>query len=116
MKFQDSSMLSEVRASTSSQTTASESEPGAWRAARPPASDISLSTRSMAIEPTEGIASCFRSLITTLASSGETSHRITSPGGFRAAPRSDHDVDDGVLAEKKREGRVGFGEGAMIRR
>ena len=85
-KLTDSSVLSLVRCSTSSQTTASDGSPGAARSAASAAAEITLSTVSTAIDPTRGISSSLRSPMITLASSRATSHRIRSPSGFRAAP------------------------------
>jgi hypothetical protein len=85
-KLIESSVFSLVRCSTSSQTTASDGRPGAAFSASSAASDIEMSMCSTAIDPTRGISSSFRSPRITLASSRATSHRITSPGGFVAAP------------------------------
>src|ERR1044072_8694945 len=85
-KVAESSMLSEVRGSTSSQTTASEGAPRAARSARSAARESCESICSSAIEPSRGIPTSFRSSITTLASSRATSQRKTSPGRWRAAP------------------------------
>ena len=85
-KLPPSSALSEVRASTSSQTTASDGAPRAARSASFAASEICESICSSAIEPSWCTPISFRSSITTLASSRATSQRITSPAGCRAAP------------------------------
>ena len=84
-KLAESSVFSEVRASTSSQTTASEGAPAAAFSARSLASEIWESMSSIAIEPSLCIPNSFRSLTITLASSRATSQRITSPSGFWAA-------------------------------
>jgi hypothetical protein len=84
-KLAESSVFSEVRASTSSQTTASEGIPEAARSARSAASEIWESMSSIEIDPSSWIPSSFRSLTITLASSRATSQRITSPSGFTAA-------------------------------
>ena len=55
-KLPPSSVLSEVRASTSSQTTASDGAPRAARSARSAASEICESICSSAIEPSRGDA------------------------------------------------------------
>ncbi len=85
-KLPPSSVLSEVRASTSSQTTASEGAPRAARSARSAALESCESICSSAIEPSRWTPSSFRSAISTLASSRAMSQRITSPAGLRAAP------------------------------
>ncbi len=85
-KLNDSSVFSEVRDSTSSQTTASDGRPLAASSAAMAASEIDVSMCSMAIEPSRGMSSSLRSPMITLASSRATSQRITSPLGFRAAP------------------------------
>ncbi len=81
-KLIDSSVSSLVRCWTSSHTTASEGRPGAARSASTAASEIKVSTCSMAMEPTCGISSSLRSARITLASSLATSQRITSPFGL----------------------------------
>ncbi len=81
----DSSVSSFVRASISSQTTASDGRPSAAFSASSAASEIAVSMCSTAIEPTLGISSSFRSARIRLASSRAMSHRITSPFGFFAA-------------------------------
>ncbi len=86
MKEADNSVVSDVRASTSSQTTASEGSPAAASSAWSKASEIAVSMVSIAIDPTCGICSSFRSSRITLASSLATSHRMTSPVGRLAAP------------------------------
>jgi hypothetical protein len=88
VKLKDSSVCSDVRDSTSSQTTASDGRPGAARSAAEAASEIELSISSTAIEPYLGIPRSLRSPMTTLASSRATSQRIRSPSGFWAAPGS----------------------------
>jgi hypothetical protein len=85
-KLNESSVFSEVRASTSSQTTASEGSPGAAFSAATAASESAVSMCSTAIEPSRGMSSSFRSPRIRLASSRATSQRITSPAGFVAAP------------------------------
>ena len=85
MKPAESSMFSEVRASTSSQTTASDGVAPAARCALSAAWEIWESISSIAIEPSRSISSSRRSLTITLASSRATSHRITSPSGRFAA-------------------------------
>jgi hypothetical protein len=85
MKLADSSMFSDVRVSTSSQTTASVGMPSAAISARLAASEIWESTSSMAIDPSIWTFSSLRSETITLASSRATSQRITSPSGFWAA-------------------------------
>ena len=82
MKLAFSSMFSEVRASTSSQTTASPGAPTAARSASSATSETLESISSIAIEPSRWTSSSFRSLTITLASSRATSQRITSPSGF----------------------------------
>ena len=84
----DSSTCSLVRDSTSSQTTASASEPRARSTARSANSEIWVSTDSSAIEPVRWMSSSLRSDNVTLASSRATSARITSPAGSCAAPGS----------------------------
>ena len=84
-KFEESSVLSEVRDSTSSQTTASPGLPSAARPAASAAAEIVESICSIAIEPSTSTSSSRRSETTTLASSRATSQRITSPSGLRAA-------------------------------
>jgi hypothetical protein len=84
-KLAESSVFSEVRDSTSSQTTASDGAPAAAFSARSLASEISESMSSIAIEPSRSIPNSFRSLTITLASSRATSQRITSPSGLWAA-------------------------------
>jgi hypothetical protein len=86
-KLAENSVFSDVRASTSSQTTASDGAPLAAFSARIAASEISESTSSIAIEPSCSIPNSFRSPTTTLASSRATSQRITSPSGLCATPR-----------------------------
>ena len=81
-KLIDSSVSSLVRCWTSSHTTASEGRPGAARSASTAASEIVVSTCSMAMEPTRGMSSSLRSARITLASSLATSQRITSPSGL----------------------------------
>src|SRR4051794_23368353 len=61
--------LSEVRSVTSSQMTASEGAPGATRSATSAASEIAVSSSSIAMEPSRSTCSARRSSITTLASS-----------------------------------------------
>jgi hypothetical protein len=85
-KLTESSVFSEVRDSTSSQTTASEGAPAAAFSARSAASEISESMSSIAIDPSCWIPNSFRSLTITLASSRATSQRITSPSGLWATP------------------------------
>ena len=86
MKLAENSVFSEVRASTSSQTTASDGAPFAAISARSAASEIWESMSSIAIDPSSGMPSSFRSETITLASSRATSQRITSPTGLCAAP------------------------------
>ncbi len=85
-KLAESSTFSEVRDSTSSQTTASDGSPAAAFSAAIATSEICESMSSIAIEPHLWMPSSLRSAITTLASSRATSHRIAWPSGFRAAP------------------------------
>ena len=77
---------SEVRAPTSSQTTASPGSPGARFSASSTASEMWVSLLSIAIEPDLWISSSLRSERITLASSRAMSTRIRSPCGLRAAP------------------------------
>jgi hypothetical protein len=84
-KLIESSVSSLVCCWTSSHTTASEASPGAAFSAATAASEIAVSTCSMAIVPTAGISSSFRSLMIRLASSRAMSQRITSPSGLREA-------------------------------
>ena len=97
-KLNDSSVSSEVRASTSSHTTASEGIPGAAFSAATAASEIDVSMCSTAIEPRLWISSSLRSPRITLASSRATSQRITSPSGFVAAPCRWTTFEDGWRA------------------
>ena len=91
-KLAESSTFSEVRDSTSSQTTASPGRPcggllGRWR--RPLRSAESMS--SIAIEPSVSMSSSVGRETITLASSRATSQRITSPSGLlRRALEQDH--------------------------
>jgi hypothetical protein len=62
-KLTDSSVCSDVRASTSSQTTASDGRPGAAFSAASAASEMAVSMCSTAIDPTFGMSSSFRSLV-----------------------------------------------------
>ena len=99
-----SSMFSEVRDSTSSQTTAS---PGhaRRRPARPLAAtaEIAESMCSIAIEPSVSMSSSRRSETITLASSRATSQRITSPSGLRAARSRKITLQaDGVCSSRSR--------------
>ena len=86
MKIPESSVFSEVRDSTSSQTTASPGFPSAARSACLAADEIVESIFSIAIEPSVSTSSSRRSETSTLVSSRATSQRITSPSGRRAAP------------------------------
>ena len=86
MKFQFSSVLSVVRDATCSQITASPGIPSAACSALSPASEISTSTASIAIDPSRSTPRSFRSPSTMLASSRATSQRIRSPSGCLAAP------------------------------
>ena len=91
-----SSMFSEVRASTSSQTTASPRRARAppARPGRPRRRAASRSARARSSRRRGCRARC-RSSITTLASSRATSQRITSPRRLaRGAPRSEDQVGD----------------------
>ena len=111
-----SSTLSEVRASTSSQTTASEGMPRAACSARFAVSEICESICSSAIEPSRATPSSLRSSMTTLASSRATSQRITSPGGWRAAfSRWTRLQVEGVASSRSRTFSA-RSEGATIRR
>jgi hypothetical protein len=102
-KFPLSSVFSEVRASTSSQTTASEGAPRAAFSASSATSESCESISSIAIEPSRWMLSSLRSPITTLASSRATSQRITSPSGFCAAPgRKTRFVTEGVALRRSR--------------
>ena len=78
-------MFSEVRDSTSSQTTASPGWPSAAFSAAAATAEIAESMSSIAIEPSLSTSSSRRSETITLASSRATSQRITSPSGLRAA-------------------------------
>ena len=86
-KLPESSTFSEVRDSTSSQTTASVGRPRAAFSAWTAAAEICESMSSSEIDPSRSISSSRRSEIITLASSRATSTRITSPSG-RCAARS----------------------------
>ena len=86
-KLPESSVPSDVRASTSSQTTASAGEPRAARSARRAVSDTAVSTLSSTIVPTSSRPRLQRSSTTMLASSRATSHVTRSPGGRSATPR-----------------------------
>ena len=79
-----SSVFSDVRDSTSSQTTASPGWPSAARSAAVAAVEIAESMCSIAIDPSRSTSSSRRSETMTLASSRATSQRITSPSGLRA--------------------------------
>ena len=115
-KLKDISVSSEVRASTSSHTTASEGTPEAARSARSAASEMEESMVSTAIEPSTGISRSRRSLRITLASSRATSHMSTSPSGLRAASgrritlRTDSEGTSSSMA------RSAFSRGATILR
>ena len=85
-KLPPSSIVSEVRASTSSQTTASEGMPLAACSAALAASESCESICSSEIDPAAATPSSLRSSMTMLASSRTMSQRITSPAGLRAAP------------------------------
>ena len=87
-------MFSEVRASTSSQTTASEGAPAAAFSASSATTESCESISSIAIEPSLWMLSSLRSPITTLASSRATSQRTTFPSGFCAAPGQVDQVGD----------------------
>ena len=85
-KLAESSMFSDVRASTSSQITASDGMPTAAFWAALPTADICESITSIAIDPSRSTSSSRRSEMMTLASARVTSHSMTSPSGFWAAP------------------------------
>ncbi len=84
-KTPESSTLSLVRCSTSSQTTASAGAPGACSSASSAAVESARSTLSRLIEPCSWISRARRSEMIRLASSRATSQRITSPSGRWAA-------------------------------
>ena len=82
----DSSALSDVVASTSSQITASEAAPLAACEARRAPVEIVARTSSIEIEPSRSTSSWRSCSTTTLTSSRATSHSTRSPGGFSDAP------------------------------
>jgi hypothetical protein len=88
MNDQVSSASSDVRSTTSSQTTASAGEPSARCTARSIASESWKSTSSTEIDPWWSTSSSRRSASTIEASSRARSTRITSPSGRRATPGS----------------------------
>ncbi len=82
----DSSTLSCVFESSSSQTTGSLSKNDPFPSSPSAAREISESISSIAIEPSSSMSSSRRSAITTLASWRAMSQSSTSPSGRRAAP------------------------------
>ena len=115
-KEAESSADSDVRASTSSQTTASEGEPLACFSALSARSDTCASMSSIEIEPTLWMSSSRRSDRTTLPSSRATSHRIRSPSGSYGSALEVDDVADRRIAFRASSARVAGSCGATIRR
>jgi hypothetical protein len=86
-KLIESCVSSEVRASTSSQMTASPNGSlSTASCAESAAAEMSVSIISTAIEPSSGTRSSRRSSMMTLTSWRATSHMITSPSGSCADP------------------------------
>ncbi len=100
-------MFSEVRASTSSQTTASEGKPAAAFSARTAASETSESMCSIAIEPSWWTSSSFRSLddhARVLA--GDVAEDHIALGLLRGALEVD-EIDDRVRLAEEVQGMLG---------
>lgn len=85
-KLNENSALSDVRASTSSQITASAGEPAEASAARRASGEITKSTESIEIEPPRPRPDRRSWLTTTLTSSRAMSQRMRSPGGLSDDP------------------------------
>ena len=85
-KLPERTAVSDVRASTCSQTTASAGEPAAARSAASARCETAASISIVAIVPRSPRPSCWSRRMTVLTSSRATSTSTRSPSGARAAP------------------------------